>query len=83
MHFPWLAWLDRKKLTMDNAASSLWAKLMTDKSENDFFAGVIEGFYGTPWSMYERMELLEWMKAWKMNTYLYAPKDVLRAGRYT
>jgi len=44
---------------MDNAASSLWAKLMTDKSENDFFAEVIEGFYGTPWSMYERMELLE------------------------
>lgn len=62
---------------MDYAASSLWAKLMPDKSENDFLAGVIEGFYGTPWSMYERMELLEWMKAWKLNTYLYAPKDDL------
>jgi protein O-GlcNAcase / histone acetyltransferase len=45
--------------------------------KTNFLAGVIEGFYGPPWSLSERMELLEWMKAWKLNTYLYAPKDDL------
>ena len=45
--------------------------------KNDFLAGVIEGFYGPPWSLSERMELLEWMVVWKLNTYLYAPKDDL------
>jgi protein O-GlcNAcase / histone acetyltransferase len=41
-------------------------------------AGVIEGFYGPPWSPAERMELLQWMKAWQLNTYVYAPKDDLK-----
>ncbi len=42
-----------------------------------FWAGVIEGFYGAPWSMAERLEILDWMKAWGLNTYLYGPKDDL------
>jgi hyaluronoglucosaminidase len=37
--------------------------------------GVVEGFYGTPWSPEERLALLERMGAWGMNRYLYAPKD--------
>src|SRR5512137_2501994 len=44
----------------------------------DFLAGVIEGFYGRPWSQAERFELFEWMAAWGLNTYLYAPKDDLK-----
>jgi protein O-GlcNAcase/histone acetyltransferase len=51
---------------------------MVDEAKTHFLAGVIEGFYGPPWSLGERMELLEWMKAWKLNTYLYAPKDDLK-----
>jgi len=51
---------------------------MPDKAKTHFLAGVIEGFYGPPWSLGERMELLEWMKAWRLNTYLYAPKDDLK-----
>jgi protein O-GlcNAcase/histone acetyltransferase len=39
---------------------------------------VIEGFYGQPWSQAERFELFEWMAAWGLNTYLYAPKDDLK-----
>jgi hypothetical protein len=39
--------------------------------------GVVEGFYGTPWSLSERTELFEWMTAGGLNTYLYAPKDDL------
>src|SRR5262245_47135030 len=44
----------------------------------NFLAGVIEGFYGPPWSHRERFELFDWMVAWGLNTYLYAPKDDLK-----
>src|SRR5512138_3111235 len=44
----------------------------------DLLAGVIEGFYGPPWSQTERFELFEWMSSWGLNTYLYAPKDDLK-----
>lgn len=43
----------------------------------DFLSGVIEGFYGKPWTASERVELLEWMGRWGLNTYVYAPKDDL------
>jgi protein O-GlcNAcase/histone acetyltransferase len=43
----------------------------------EFLAGVIEGFYGQPWSQAERFELFDWMRRWGLNTYLYAPKDDL------
>lgn len=45
---------------------------------SDFLAGVIEGFYGRPWSQAERFELFDQMSRWKLNTYLYAPKDDLK-----
>lgn len=37
--------------------------------------GVVEGFYGKPYSMQQRHELLDFLSAHRMNTYLYAPKD--------
>lgn len=37
--------------------------------------GVIEGFYGRPWTPAQRGRLFERMAAWGMDTYLYAPKD--------
>lgn len=40
--------------------------------------GVIEGFYGAPWSMGERETLFGWMGAWGLDVYLYAPKDDLK-----
>jgi hypothetical protein len=46
--------------------------------EPDFLAGVIEGFYGAPWSYSERLQLFDWMSEWRLNTYLYAPKDDLK-----
>ena len=47
-------------------------------SDSGFLAGAIEGFYGRPWSAVERLELFEWMAAFGLNTYLYAPKDDLK-----
>lgn len=37
--------------------------------------GVVEGFYGTPWSHEVRMSLIDFYGKFKMNTYLYGPKD--------
>jgi hypothetical protein len=43
-----------------------------------FLSGAIEGFYGQPWTNAERVALFDWMAAWGLNTYLYAPKDDLK-----
>jgi protein O-GlcNAcase/histone acetyltransferase len=51
---------------------------MATRETADFLAGVIEGFYGQPWSLAERFELFDWMAGWGLNTYLYAPKDDLK-----
>lgn len=37
--------------------------------------GIIEGFYGRPWTWQERVELCQWCAARGMTDYLYAPKD--------
>ena len=42
-----------------------------------FLTGVVEGFYGTPWTFAERTQLFAWMTSGGLNTYLYAPKDDL------
>jgi protein O-GlcNAcase/histone acetyltransferase len=49
---------------------------------NLFICGVVEGFYGRPWSAAQRRQLFTWMKSWGMNTYLYAPKDELKHRLY-
>lgn len=48
---------------------------MAAPAPTDFLAGVIEGFYGQPWTQAERFELFEWMAGWGLNTYFYGPKD--------
>src|ERR1041384_2751741 len=37
--------------------------------------GIVEGFFGPPWSMRHRARIFEFGAARGMNTYLYAPKD--------
>jgi hypothetical protein len=49
---------------------------MTDEPA-EFLSGVIEGFYGKPWTAAERVELFDWIARWGLNTYFYAPKDDL------
>ncbi|KAM4537405.1 protein O-GlcNAcase [Odontesthes bonariensis] len=54
---------------------------MTESSmeeKNQFLCGVVEGFYGRPWSMDQRKVLFQWMQCWGLNTYLYGPKDDLK-----
>jgi len=45
--------------------------------------GVIEGFYGRPWSREERLTLFAWMRDARLHDYLHAPKDdPLHRGRW-
>ncbi|MDE6032583.1 MAG: beta-N-acetylglucosaminidase domain-containing protein, partial [Muribaculaceae bacterium] len=37
--------------------------------------GVVEGFYGTPWSHLVRLSLIDFYGRQKLNTYIYGPKD--------
>jgi protein O-GlcNAcase/histone acetyltransferase len=43
-----------------------------------FICGVVEGFYGLPWTMDQRRKLFTRMSSLGMNTYIYAPKDDLK-----
>ena len=36
--------------------------------------GVVEGFYGTPWTHDARIEVMSFLAAHGMNAYAYAPK---------
>ena len=44
----------------------------------EFLSGVIEGFYGRPWSFEQRATLLSRLRAFGFNTYVYAPKDDIK-----
>ncbi|MGN0857281.1 MAG: beta-N-acetylglucosaminidase domain-containing protein [Candidatus Spyradenecus sp.] len=39
------------------------------------FRGTVEGFYGQPWSFEARKSHFRFYGDWKMNTYIYGPKD--------
>lgn len=39
------------------------------------YRGFIEGYYGIPWSPENRLDLQEFGGKFKMNTYIFAPKD--------
>lgn len=43
-----------------------------------FYSGVIEGFYGRPWSAVQRVEMLDWVRQAGMNVFAYAPKDDIK-----
>ncbi|XP_058694994.1 protein O-GlcNAcase-like isoform X2 [Poecile atricapillus] len=43
-----------------------------------FLCGVVEGFYGRPWSMDQRKLLFQWLQCRGLNCYMYAPKDELK-----
>lgn len=44
----------------------------------EFLSGVIEGFYGRPWSFEQRAGLLPRLRDLGFNTYVYAPKDDIK-----
>ena len=47
-----------------------------------FVCGVVEGFYGRPWTLSQRKDLFEKMDSWGMSSYVYAPKDDCKHRAY-
>lgn len=47
---------------------------MTTTNQEQLF-GVVEGFYGKPWTTVQRKELFKRMKQLNLNVYMYGPKD--------
>ena len=37
--------------------------------------GVVEGFYGTPWTFDDRADIIDFCRRNNLNSYIYAPKD--------
>ncbi|KAK7118960.1 hypothetical protein R3I94_020967 [Phoxinus phoxinus] len=52
------------------------------KKSKMFLSGVVEGFYGRPWTMSQRKELFRREQKWGLNAYLYAPKDDYKHRMY-
>lgn len=53
-----------------------------DGNARCFISGVVEGFYGRPWTMEQRAELFKREQKWGLNSYLYAPKDDYKHRMY-
>lgn len=52
------------------------------RSKNTFICGVIEGFYGRPWTTEQRKDLFGKLQRWGMDSYVYAPKDDYKHRAY-
>lgn len=51
-------------------------RLTNDGNNNDgFICGVVEGFYGRPWTFEQRKDLFMRLREMKLNSFMYAPKD--------
>lgn len=47
----------------------------SETPSRDFLLGVVEGFYGRPFTSEQRKELFRKIKNFGMQCYVYAPKD--------
>ena len=57
-----------------SAEGTLPALTISDYPDLEY-RGVVEGFYGTPWSHQVRLSLIDTYGRYKMNYYIYGPKD--------
>ncbi|XP_035702266.1 protein O-GlcNAcase isoform X2 [Folsomia candida] len=62
---------------MESASSPSSSSTTATKEggKKSFMCGVVEGFYGRPWTTEQRKDLFIKMRKWGMDSYLYAPKD--------
>jgi protein O-GlcNAcase/histone acetyltransferase len=67
-----------------SSASASVPESIPTSSESSFFCGIIEGFYGEPWKMEARFDLISRLNLWSQfrrnyaqvrPSYLYGPKD--------
>jgi len=62
-------------LILDQVKERKIQNLSIEDYANTYLRGFIEGYYGIPWSHENRQSLMEFGGRFKMNTYIFAPKD--------
>lgn len=67
--------LDPKPQVMVSVAAGRESSLGIADFPSFGVRGIVEGFYGTPWSHQDRLDLLRFEGRHGMNSYFYAPKD--------
>lgn len=67
--------LTLEQLLEQKAADGSFAETVISDYPSIKLRGFVEGFYGFPWSFEERLGLIRDTAEFKMNTYIYAPKD--------
>ncbi|KAG0725771.1 Protein O-GlcNAcase [Chionoecetes opilio] len=58
-----------------NSNTPVVDNINTLNTRNNFVCGVVEGFYGRPWTPEQRKDLFVKQQKWGINCYIYAPKD--------
>ena len=53
--------------------NSITTVVVEDYSDTQY-RGIVEGFYGFPYSVEDRLSLMEYMKDNKLNMFVYGPK---------
>ena len=72
-----------KKMELENLQTIsliiliLYIIIYTQRYSNSpvLLRGIVEGFYGTPWSNEIRIDLIKFCSEYNLNSYIYAPKD--------
>ncbi|KXJ69568.1 hypothetical protein RP20_CCG026572 [Aedes albopictus] len=66
----------------DKSAGGGSADSASGGQQTGFICGVVEGFYGRPWTTEQRKDLFRKLKQWGMDSYIYAPKDDYKHRAY-
>ncbi|CAK9299287.1 unnamed protein product [Gordionus sp. m RMFG-2023] len=66
---------------MSDMSTKINSELNSQKPPK-FLCGIVEGFYGRPWTIEQRKELFKRMNKLQLNTYMYAPKDDTKHRTY-
>lgn len=67
---------------MGEETSSVDSANSVNSRNQNLVCGVVEGFYGRPWTTEQRKDLFQRMKKLGLNTYMYAPKDDFKHRAY-
>ncbi|XP_037504364.1 protein O-GlcNAcase isoform X2 [Rhipicephalus sanguineus] len=67
---------------MGEETASAGPSSCVNSRNHNLVCGVVEGFYGRPWTTEQRKDLFQRMKKLGLNTYMYAPKDDVKHRAY-
>ncbi|WP_455684798.1 beta-N-acetylglucosaminidase domain-containing protein, partial [Thomasclavelia sp.] len=63
------------KIMLEQTSNNQVLKVAVEDYSDVQYRGVVEGYYGIPWSNENVISYMEWGSKFKLNTFIYAPKD--------